>query len=188
MNQPRYIAVIWSGSLEKIPNFKTPFESHVNKTDCQQKNRSSTTAIILYPFQMTPLFFLDAKNPSMFWIPNMFFSWISTYYTSIHTEKSLLSYIYPFLSKQIRFNNNKKLVQQTSGRSTCRPFFHKKTPWRSPPWEISCFAWPFWSPYVAFPRPSWGHQLQPKHHGNNDELPWDPRRRRVSFFGGEGGR
>jgi len=53
---------------------KTPFESHVKKTDCHQKNRSSTTAIILYPFQMTPLFFLDAKNPSMFWIPNMFFS------------------------------------------------------------------------------------------------------------------
>lgn len=109
MNQPRYIAVIWSDSLEKIPNFKTPFESHVNKTDCHQKNRSSTTAIILYPFQMTPLFFLDAKNPSMFWIPNMFFSWISTYYTSIHMEKSLLSYIYLFLSKQIRFNNNKQL-------------------------------------------------------------------------------
>ena len=93
--------------------------------------------------------------------------------------------IYPFLSKQIRFNKTKSLFQQTSGRSTCRPFFHKKTPWRSPPWEISCFAWPFWSPYVAFPRPSWGHQLQPKHHGSNDELPWDPRRRRVSFFGGE---
>ena len=48
--------------------------------------------------------------------------------SSTHIEKSLLSYIYPFLPKQIRFNNNNKKPFSTNIRSVhLSTFSPKKT-------------------------------------------------------------